>query len=194
MGFPGAASGKEPTCQFKRHKRHRFDPWVRKIPGGGHGNPLQYSCLENLMDRGAWCATVQRVKYDWSNWACSHSEVEDAYTLSFSNSSSRKHIYRVMKGYDKSIHCSILCNSNKKRSNSKMSTRMACLRKLFIKGHIIYQLKWMCICYRWTRTNLKIIMLGEKIKFWTITQCDITYCNTKIMRKFILKMSFCVQI
>ena len=30
-------------------------------PGGGHGNPLQYSCLENLMDRGAWRATVRRV-------------------------------------------------------------------------------------------------------------------------------------
>ena len=30
-------------------------------PGGGHGNPLQYSCLENLMDRGAWRATVHRV-------------------------------------------------------------------------------------------------------------------------------------
>ena len=32
-----------------------------KFPGGGHGNPLQYSCLENLMDRGAWWATVHRV-------------------------------------------------------------------------------------------------------------------------------------
>ena len=31
------------------------------IPGGGHGNPLQYSCLENPMDRGAWWATVYRV-------------------------------------------------------------------------------------------------------------------------------------
>ena len=30
-------------------------------PGGGHNNPLQYSCLENLMDRGAWRATVHRV-------------------------------------------------------------------------------------------------------------------------------------
>ena len=29
-----------------------LDPWVEKIPGGGHGNPLQYSCLENPMDRG----------------------------------------------------------------------------------------------------------------------------------------------
>ena len=32
-----------------------------RSPGGGNGNPLQYSCLENSMDRGAWWATVQRV-------------------------------------------------------------------------------------------------------------------------------------
>ena len=30
--FPGDSSGKEPTCQLKRHKRHGFSPWVRKIP------------------------------------------------------------------------------------------------------------------------------------------------------------------
>ena len=36
-------------------------PGSRRSPGGGHGNPLQYSCLENLMDRGAWQATVHRV-------------------------------------------------------------------------------------------------------------------------------------
>ena len=30
-------------------------------PGGGHGNPLQYCCLENLLERGAWRATVHRV-------------------------------------------------------------------------------------------------------------------------------------
>ena len=33
--------------------RPGFDPWVEKIPGEGNGNPLQYSCLENPMDRGA---------------------------------------------------------------------------------------------------------------------------------------------
>ena len=32
MGFPGGASSKEPTCQCRRHKRSKFDPWVRKIP------------------------------------------------------------------------------------------------------------------------------------------------------------------
>ena len=36
-------------------------PWSGRSPGGGHGNPLQYSCLENPMDRGAWRATVYRV-------------------------------------------------------------------------------------------------------------------------------------
>ena len=35
-------------------------PGSGSSPGGGHGNPLQYSCLENLMDRGAWRATVHR--------------------------------------------------------------------------------------------------------------------------------------
>ena len=35
-----------------------------RSPGEGHGNPLQYSCLENPMDRGAWRATVQRVGHE----------------------------------------------------------------------------------------------------------------------------------
>ena len=36
-------------------------PGSGRFPGGGHGNPLQYSCLENPMDRGPWWATVHRV-------------------------------------------------------------------------------------------------------------------------------------
>ena len=36
-------------------------PGLGRSPGGRHGNPLQYSCLENPMDRGAWLATVLRV-------------------------------------------------------------------------------------------------------------------------------------
>ena len=38
-------------------------PEAGRSPGGGHGNPLQYSCLENLMDRGAWWAIVHIVIY-----------------------------------------------------------------------------------------------------------------------------------
>ena len=36
-------------------------PGLGRSPGAGHGNPLQYSCLENLMDRGVWRATVHGV-------------------------------------------------------------------------------------------------------------------------------------
>ena len=45
-------------------------PGSRRFPGGGCGNPLQYSCLENSMDRGTWRAAVhgvQRVGHDWSD-------------------------------------------------------------------------------------------------------------------------------
>ena len=59
--FPGDTSGKEPACQCRKHKRFGFDPWVGKIPWGGRVNPLQYSCLENPMGRGAWWAIVHRV-------------------------------------------------------------------------------------------------------------------------------------
>jgi len=48
--LPWYHSSKESACQCRRH---RFDPWVRKIPGEENGNPLQYSCLENPMERGA---------------------------------------------------------------------------------------------------------------------------------------------
>ena len=63
-------SGKEFTCQCRRHRRLEVDPWVRKISltqgggkdqGGGDGNPLQNSCWDNPMDRGAWWATVYRI-------------------------------------------------------------------------------------------------------------------------------------
>ena len=42
-------------------ERPGFDAWVGKIPGEVNGNLLQYSCLENPMDRGAWGATVHGV-------------------------------------------------------------------------------------------------------------------------------------
>ena len=41
-------------------------PGSGRSPGGGHGNPLQYSCLENPMDREAWWATVHRVTKSWT--------------------------------------------------------------------------------------------------------------------------------
>ena len=58
----GGTSGKKPACQCKRCKKCRIDPWVGNMPRGGHGNPLQYPCLENTMNRGVWQAKVQGYK------------------------------------------------------------------------------------------------------------------------------------
>ena len=52
--FHGGASSKEPICQCRRHKRHDSVPEFGRSPEGVHDNPLQYSRLENIMDRGAW--------------------------------------------------------------------------------------------------------------------------------------------
>ena len=60
-GFPRGTSGKEPACQCKRRRRRGSISGLGRSPGGGHGNPLQCSCLENPMDRGAWRAMVHRV-------------------------------------------------------------------------------------------------------------------------------------
>ena len=63
MGFPGGSVGKESAC---------IAGDLGSIPGSGrslgewNGNPLQYSCLENPMDREAWWATVHGVAKSWT--------------------------------------------------------------------------------------------------------------------------------
>ena len=61
-------------CLIQEPQETQVQSWVRKgsMPGEGHGNPLQCSCLENSMDRGAcWLESMgsQRVGHDWSNLA-----------------------------------------------------------------------------------------------------------------------------
>ena len=58
---PRQSSGKEPICQGRRCKRRGSIPGSGRSPGGRQSNPLQYSCLENSLDREAWQATVHRV-------------------------------------------------------------------------------------------------------------------------------------
>ena len=55
-----------PPPRGGQHRRHGFDPWVGKIPWRRKGNPFQYSCLENPMDRGAWWAAVHGVTKSWT--------------------------------------------------------------------------------------------------------------------------------
>ena len=81
-GFPGGSAGKEHACQFRRCKRHRFSPWIGKILWRRKCNPLQYSCLENFMDRGAWWATVQGCKEsDTTKHACARTHTHTQRTL-----------------------------------------------------------------------------------------------------------------
>ena len=61
-GFPGGSEVKASACNAANAGRPGFDSWVGKIPWGGNGNPLQYSCLGNPMDREAWWATIHGVE------------------------------------------------------------------------------------------------------------------------------------
>ena len=57
MNSPTSAEDARDTSQI---------PGSGRSTGGGHGNPLQYSCLENPMDRGAWWATDHGVSKSWT--------------------------------------------------------------------------------------------------------------------------------
>ena len=70
MGFLGGASSKELTCQCRRSKGSI--PSLGRSLEEGNSYPLQYSCLENFMDKkpgGLWTIGLQRAGCDWSDWA-----------------------------------------------------------------------------------------------------------------------------
>ena len=58
LGFPGGSDGKEFACNAEDLGSI---PGLGRYPGGGHGNPFQYSCLENTIDREAWWTIVHGV-------------------------------------------------------------------------------------------------------------------------------------
>ena len=61
QGFPGGSDSKDSACNMGGLGTI---PGLGRSPRGGHGNPLQYSCLENPMDRRAWWATLHGVSKD----------------------------------------------------------------------------------------------------------------------------------
>ena len=107
LGFPGGTSGKEPTAIAGQVRDEGLIPGLRRPPGWGHSNPLQYTCLENPMDRGAWQATGHSVtknqtqlkqlstytqhkylyvKHIKSAWYCCYSAFGDHRLLGYSRS------------------------------------------------------------------------------------------------------------
>ena len=74
VGFPGSASGKEPTCQCRRHKRDMgLILGLGRYPGGGYGKPPQYSCLEN--------SHGQRSLAGYSHRGCKESDVTEQLSI-----------------------------------------------------------------------------------------------------------------
>ena len=67
-GFGGGPVVKNMPANARDKGDEGFIPRQEKFPGGGHGNPLQYSCWENPMDRGAWWSAFlwghKRVRHD----------------------------------------------------------------------------------------------------------------------------------
>ena len=61
FGLPWWLRGKESACNAGATGYKGLIPGLGRFPGAGNDNPVQYSCLENPMDRGAWWATVHRV-------------------------------------------------------------------------------------------------------------------------------------
>ena len=68
-GFPAGSDSKESACNAGDLG---LIPGLGRSPGGGHGNPRQYYCLENPMDRGAWRATVHGVAKSWTQLSDFH--------------------------------------------------------------------------------------------------------------------------
>ena len=66
--FPHSSDGKESACNAGDQGEGVGVRSLGRSSGKGNGNPLQYSCLENSMERGTWWATVHRVtvRYNWS--------------------------------------------------------------------------------------------------------------------------------
>ena len=79
-GFPSGSEGKASACNAGDPASI---PGLGRSPGEGNGNPLQYSCLENPMDRGAWRATVHRATKSWarlSDFTFFHLSRDSTYT------------------------------------------------------------------------------------------------------------------
>ena len=73
MGFPGSSVVKKSACNAGDPGSI---PELDRYPGGGHGKPLQYSCLENPMDRGGWQAIgLQRVGHNEATKQQQHASV-----------------------------------------------------------------------------------------------------------------------
>ena len=75
LGLPRWLSGKESTCQYRRCRRYRFNPWVEKISWRRKWQPTPVFCLENPMDRGTWGGLQSMGPHGGGHdWATEHTQ------------------------------------------------------------------------------------------------------------------------
>ena len=124
-GFPGSTSSKEPACQCRRHKRHGFDPRVRKIPWRRAWQPTPvFLPRESQEPGGLQSIGTQRVGHDWSDLARMHAE-------------RKEHVHRDLEEKFAENNIKIQSNSHK-RANSGSSegslfTRWTCLAHINVR-------------------------------------------------------------
>ena len=92
QGFPGGVSGKELPSNAGDLREVSSIPGLGRSPGEGIGNPLQYSCLENPVDRRDWWATVHGVTKGWTDW-------NDLAPILFSSSLQQVFLLKYIKYY-----------------------------------------------------------------------------------------------
>ena len=100
-GFPCSSVGKESACSAGDPG---LIPGLGRSPGEGNGNPLQYPCLKNLMDRGAWGHAVHGVIKSWAR-------LSDQHLLTY------MHIYFPLRCWQRLINLKQVVNSGFTRLN-----------------------------------------------------------------------------
>ena len=110
--FPGGSHSKASVCNVGDLGSI---PGSGRSPGEGNGNPLQYSCLENSMDRGAWWATVHGVAKSWT-------QLSDGC---------------VMTGHDECQLFSMICPSILQLNQSSLMLKLLCVISFLIFNTIL---------------------------------------------------------
>ena len=104
--FPMAQWVKNPTA-MQGEGEEGLIPGSWRSPGEGHGNPLQYSCLENPMDRGTWGALVHRVANSWMQlkWLNTHTHTHYYYIIVYFSLQIYQYLLNVFRCSDVGYIC-----------------------------------------------------------------------------------------
>ena len=142
LGFPGYLNSKESAWNVGDLD---LIPGLGRSPGGGHGNPLQYSCLENLMDRGdsAW---AHRESYMTEWLSTLHLFIHpfthpsrQPFSEPYIQPASHLNEIHLLNNYNTS---SIIRNSVE-NMREKKQTKMCCKKKIHLLQHYLYEdKKW----------------------------------------------------